>query len=331
MSIDLKQWSGKNIAPIDDAVLYQHFDARSGIVFGCEPTAIGGLQIQITDGRGMICGREFEVVGETITVTGGNNVPGRLLIQIDASNVAAPISFVSQAADPLPALVQEDINRGGTIYQLPVATYTAGTAAISDLSAASNAISPLSDMIAAKEASGGHTANRVLTTNGSGSIATSSITTTKLGYISGLTSDAQTQLNGKQASLTFDNDPTRNSNNPVKSSGIFSALNRSRTDMSADHTLDAGDIGAILRGLTNSITLTIPVDASFASFPTGAQVFVMGWTAGKTVTVTPASGLKLYGADGVTGSKLIRPKCVACLMRVTTTEWLIFGQFENVG
>lgn len=34
----------------------------------------------------------------------------------------------------------------------------------------------------------------------------------------------KTELNGKQATLTFDNSPTENSNNPVKSSGVYTAL-----------------------------------------------------------------------------------------------------------
>ena len=49
------------------------------------------------------------------------------------ANTDAPISFVTQAADPLPALVQEDINASGTVYQLPIATYTAQPTMISDL------------------------------------------------------------------------------------------------------------------------------------------------------------------------------------------------------
>lgn len=44
--------------------------------------------------------------------------------------------------------------------------------------------------------------NEVLVTNSSGVIVTSNISTTKLGYLSGVTSDIQTQLNGKQATIT---------------------------------------------------------------------------------------------------------------------------------
>ena len=43
------------------------------------------------------------------------------------------------------------------------------------------------------------TANRALISNGSGKIAVSSVTSTQLGYVSGVTSAIQTQLNNKAA------------------------------------------------------------------------------------------------------------------------------------
>jgi hypothetical protein len=49
----------------------------------------------------------------------------------------------------------------------------------------------------------GSTANRVLTVDISPKLGQSSTTTTELGYLSGVTSNIQTQLNGKQASLGF--------------------------------------------------------------------------------------------------------------------------------
>jgi len=49
----------------------------------------------------------------------------------------------------------------------------------------------------------GSTANRVLTVDNNNKLGQSSTTTTELGYLSGVTSNIQTQLNGKQASLGF--------------------------------------------------------------------------------------------------------------------------------
>ena len=83
---------------------------------------------------------EAQTINATLPTSG--SVPGRLLIQIDMANTEAPISFVTQAQDPLPALVQEDINASGTVYQLPIATYTAQPTMISDLQYVAHTISP---------------------------------------------------------------------------------------------------------------------------------------------------------------------------------------------
>lgn len=47
-----------------------------------------------------------------------------------------------------------------------------------------------------------YTANRALVTDGSGDVTTSSVTATELGYLSGVTSAIQTQLDAKQATIT---------------------------------------------------------------------------------------------------------------------------------
>ena len=46
------------------------------------------------------------------------------------------------------------------------------------------------------------TANRALVSNSSGKVAVSSVTSTELGYLDGVTSNVQTQLNGKQQKIT---------------------------------------------------------------------------------------------------------------------------------
>lgn len=123
---------------------YNHIINDSGIFTGVEVTTQGGNIINVSDGRGIILGRNFVVEAQTINATlpTGASVPGRLIIQIDMANTDAPISFVTQAADPLPALVQEDINASGTVYQLPIATYTAQPTMISDLQYVAHTISP---------------------------------------------------------------------------------------------------------------------------------------------------------------------------------------------
>ena len=47
------------------------------------------------------------------------------------------------------------------------------------------------------------TANRALVSNGSGKVAVSAVTSTELGYLDGVTSNIQTQINGKAPSYTY--------------------------------------------------------------------------------------------------------------------------------
>ena len=63
----------------------------------------------------------------------GESKKGRLLIQIDLSAAEQPIKFITQVADVLPALTQEDINAGGAIYELPLAEYSVNEISVSDL------------------------------------------------------------------------------------------------------------------------------------------------------------------------------------------------------
>lgn len=51
------------------------------------------------------------------------------------------------------------------------------------------------------------------------------VSNTEFGYIDGVTSNVQTQLNGKQGTLTFDNTVTNGSANPVTGDGIFDYIN----------------------------------------------------------------------------------------------------------
>ena len=67
------------------------------------------------------------------------------------------------------------------------------------------------------------TVSRALISNASGKVAVSAVTDTELGYLGGVTSAIQTQINGKQATLTY-NAPSSNNGNPSTSAQIKSAL-----------------------------------------------------------------------------------------------------------
>ena len=67
------------------------------------------------------------------------------------------------------------------------------------------------------------TTSRALASDANGKVAVSGVTSTELGHVSGVTSAIQTQLNGKQSTLTF-NAPSTNNANPSTSAQIKTAL-----------------------------------------------------------------------------------------------------------
>lgn len=136
MGLTLYQINNGLVLPVADARLYELLSSgAAGIVQGVEVTSLGGNQLQVSSGWGIALGRVFSVEAETVSaeVSASGEVDGRLLIHIDVSADDAPISFVTQAQTPLPALVQEDINQSGTIYELPLTTYKINELAISSL------------------------------------------------------------------------------------------------------------------------------------------------------------------------------------------------------
>jgi hypothetical protein len=100
------------------------------------------------------------------------------------------------------------------------------------------------------------TANRALISNGSGKVAVSDITNTELGYLDGVTSNIQTQLNAKADSSTLTSH-TGNKNNP--------------------HGVTAEQVGALP---TSGGNLTGVIDASGTS--NILDFGTSGWIRGKT-------------------------------------------------
>lgn len=133
--VTLHTFDGGTVNAINDALLYDFIIGKNGIVTGATVISASALLLHIDSGWGIIKGRIFSIVDETISVTPSTSgtMQGRLILQIDITNTTNPIAFVTQAAATLPALQQEDINGNGTIFQLPIATYDVNEVAVSNL------------------------------------------------------------------------------------------------------------------------------------------------------------------------------------------------------
>jgi hypothetical protein len=142
------------------------------------------------------------------------------------------------------------------------------------------------------------TASRALVSDGSGKVAVSSVTSTELGYVSGVTSAVQTQVDSKTAKLITTNRQT------------------------ASYTLVLTDADKLVEmNVGSANNLTVPLNSSVA-FPTGTQILLAQYGAGQT-TIVATSGVTVRSNGGKL--KLNVQYSGATLIKIGTDEWYLFG------
>ena len=146
------------------------------------------------------------------------------------------------------------------------------------------------------------TALRALVSDGSGKVAVSSVTSTELGYVSGVTSAVQTQVDSKTAKLITTNRQT------------------------ASYTLVLSDADKLIEmNVGSANNLTIPLNSSVA-FPTGTQILLAQYGAGQT-TIVATSGVTIRSNGGKL--KLNVQYSGATLIKIGTDEWYCFGDIVS--
>lgn len=136
MSAILNTFTGKNITPKNEAVIYDTAIGESGVFNGCALASLGSNQVSIAAGDGIIKGRKFTIEAETIAcaLATAGTMPGRIYLKMDLSNATTPLEIKTVVASTLPALVKdEDCNFTNGIYEVAIGTYTASTTAVSNL------------------------------------------------------------------------------------------------------------------------------------------------------------------------------------------------------
>lgn len=146
------------------------------------------------------------------------------------------------------------------------------------------------------------TANRALVSNANGKVAVSDVTSTELGYLDGVTSNIQTQLNGKLSSA-----PVTSVNSKTGSvslgAGDVGAVPTSRTvnnkALSANISLTASDVGAVPtsrtvngKALSSNITLTA---SDVSAVPTSRTVNGKALSSNITLSAGDVSALPISG------------------------------------
>jgi hypothetical protein len=146
------------------------------------------------------------------------------------------------------------------------------------------------------------TASRALVSDGSGKVAVSSVTSTELGYVSGVTSAVQTQVDSKTAKLITTNRQT------------------------SSYTLVLSDADKLVEmNVGSANNLTIPLNSSVA-FSTGTQILLAQYGAGQT-TVVATSGVTVRSNGGKL--KLNVQYSGATLIKIAENEWYLFGDIVS--
>lgn len=143
------------------------------------------------------------------------------------------------------------------------------------------------------------TASRAVVSNASGKVAVSSVTSTELGYVSGVTSAIQTQIDTKTNKLITANRQT------------------------ASYTLVASDADKLVEmNVASANNLTVPA----STFSAGTQILLAQYGAGQT-TIVAGSGMTIRSNGGKL--KLSAQYSGATLVFISATEAYLFGDIAS--
>lgn len=182
-------------------------------------------------------------------------------------------------------------------------------------------------------------------------IADGTVTNAEFQYIGGLTSDAQTQINSKEATITATTsadyyrgdktfatlnkaavglgnvDNTSDANKPV-STATQTALDAKTNKLvvtnrqTASYTLVLSDADKLVEmNVGSANNLTVPLNSSVA-FSTGTQILLAQYGAGQT-TIVATSGVTIRSNGGKL--KLNAQYSGATLVKIAENEWYLFG------
>ena len=146
----------------------------------------------------------------------------------------------------------------------------------------------------------------------------SGVSDTEIGYLDGVTSAVQTQLDAK-ASATSISDATTTT--AARGAG-YMGIPQSAAATTGAYTIVAADAGEHIYS-TATRTITIPSNASVA-FPVGTAITFIAAT-GTTVTIAITSDTLILAGTATTGSRTLAANGIATAIKITSTSWIISG------
>lgn len=130
----------QRVTPSDDGAVFAAA-LSDGIATGCNMTRVGST-IRIASGKLIACGRVARVpAAQDIPVTGASSGYARIVLTVDLSRSSTASVFEQVALDvqyaqtigAFASLTQEDINNGGTMYQIVLCMMELSNAGIASI------------------------------------------------------------------------------------------------------------------------------------------------------------------------------------------------------
>ena len=161
------------------------------------------------------------------------------------------------------------------------------------------------------------TASRALASNADGYVSATSVTSTELGYVSGVTSAIQTQLNGKSGLTVAE--PSANTNTAIS----VGYVGLPQVILSTGGlTLSKAHAGEHIYVTGTSQVVTIPANSS-VPFEIGTTVVVINGNVTSSIAITTDT-LRLAGGT-TTGTRTLSAYGMATLVKISATEWIASG------
>lgn len=130
----------QKVTPSDDAAA-RRAQLSDGILFGCG-ISYSGTTLTMQPGQAIACGRQFRHTAvEDWAITGATSGYARLVLTIDLTGTSTEDVFdqikvsveYANDIDGFAPLLQENLNGGGTYYQLPICVVALGTSGITGI------------------------------------------------------------------------------------------------------------------------------------------------------------------------------------------------------
>jgi len=165
------------------------------------------------------------------------------------------------------------------------------------------------------------TASRAMVTDGSGFSSASSVTSTELGYVSGVTSAIQTQL---AARVSLTGAETVDAKTMTNVTLVYPINAQTGTSFTPDIN-DAREIVTLSNA--SAIAVTIPPNSSVA-YAVGSQLTFIQIGAGQ-VTINQGSGVTIGSTGATPTAPVLRAQYSSCTAIKTATDtWIVVGDIE---